>query len=332
MRVKSSAILTSGIAVRTRHIVSPGIGWSALGVLAFSGTFPATHVALEGFSPLFVGAGRSVVAAVGAAVCLRVGRAKAPRREDLYGLVIVACCVGFGFGLLSAIALPKVGVAASGVVVGLLPIATAIMATWRAGERPSLVFWIVSLAGAAMVVAFLFNRGGGTISTSDLFLLAAVAVAAIGYAESGRLTRTMPGWQVICWAVIFALPVTLPVAMSSAIEGPFRPGGVAALGFLYVSLVSMLLGFFAWNRGMAIAGIARASQVQLAQPLLTIGWAALFFGEPITFTMLGVAAGVVVCVAITRRVRIGSANRLTSGHEDNDEVDKSPHLLVRRTH
>jgi drug/metabolite transporter (DMT)-like permease len=184
-----------------------------------------------------------------------------------------------------------------------------------------------------MVVAFLLSRGGGAISTDDLLLLAAVVVASIGYAESGRLSKTMPGWQVICWAVIFALPVTLPIATYSAFDGRFHPGGAALLGFLYVSLVSMLFGFFAWNRGMATAGIARASQVQLAQPLLTLGWAALFFGEPISVTMLGVAAGVIVCVATTQRVRIGTANRRTKGWQVDIDgvVDGSPHELAHRS-
>jgi drug/metabolite transporter (DMT)-like permease len=183
-----------------------------------------------------------------------------------------------------------------------------------------------------MVVAFLLTRGGGTISTADLMLLVAVVVAAIGYAEGGLLSKRMPGWQVICWAVIFALPVTLPITIYSAIEGPVHPGGAASLGFLYVSLISMLFGFFAWNRGMATAGIARASQVQLAQPLLTLGWAALFFGEPISVAMLAVAAGVIVCVATTQRVRIGTAGRRPRrSHEvvASETGEAAPELALR---
>lgn len=306
MLEEDSATNTTSIAFPgpARRALAPGTRWAALGVLAFSLTFPATHVALEGFSPTFVGAGRSVVAAMVGAACLTAGRARLPRREDLPGLVVVACCVGFGFGLLSAFALPRVGVAASGVVSGLLPISTAIMATWRGGERPSPGFWAVSFAGASIVVGFLVSRGGGRITTADLLLLVAVVLAALGYAEGGRLSRRMPGWQVICWALLLALPVTLPVSMIAVAEHVPHPSTAALGGFAYVSLVSMLLGFFAWNRGLAAAGIARASQVQLAQPLLTVGWAALFFGESIGVEMLAAAAGVLICVAITQRLRV----------------------------
>lgn len=334
MRVKDSAIHLPRVAFHPpRLVVAPGFGWAALGVLAFSGTFPATHVALEGFSPGFVGAGRSVVAAIGAALCLFVGKAKVPRRTELPGFVVIACCVGFGFGLISAITLRSVGVAASGIVVGLLPIATAIIATWRFGERPSPVFWIASFAGAALVVGFLLSRGGGSLSADDLLLLVAVIIAAVGYAEGGRLSKLMPGWQVICWALLLSLPVTLPIATYSAIESHPHPGVAAMTGFLYVSFFSMLFGFFAWNRGLAMAGIARASQVQLAQPLLTLGWAALLFGESISVAMLGVAVGVVACVAITQRVRISSSrNGRRPAREGVDREGSEVPLLAHRTH
>jgi len=280
------------------------MGWAALGVLGFSLTFPAMHVALEGFAPVFIGAGRSVLAAIVAALCLVVGHAPRPQRRDVPGLLVVACCVGFGFGLMSALALPQVGVGASGVASGLLPIATAVMAVWRVGDRPSRTFWIASLAGSALVVAFLLARSGGRFTTADLLLLAALVVASLGYAEGGRLSRGMPGWQVICWALLFALPVTVPISTYSVIASTPHPTTTAWCGFLYLSLVSVLFGFFAWNRGLALAGVARASQVQLVQPLLTVGWAALFFGESVGAGMLAVAAGVVACVGVTQWARI----------------------------
>jgi len=304
MRLKDSATTARAEAVRSAGGRIPaGIGWAALGVLGFSLTFPAMHVALEGFSPLLVGAGRSVLAAAVAALCLKVGGAQLPRRQDLQSLVIVACSVGFGFGLLSALALPRVGVAASGVASGLLPIGTAVMAVWRVGERPSRTFWGAGIVGSALVIAFLVARGGG-FTTADLLLLAALILAALGYAEGGRLSQEMPGWQVICWALLFALPVTVPIAAYAAVAWPPHASPTAWSGFLYLSLVSVLFGFFAWNRGLALAGVARASQVQLAQPLLTVGWAALFFGEPIGEGMLAVALGVIACVGVTQWARI----------------------------
>jgi drug/metabolite transporter (DMT)-like permease len=284
----------------------PGTGWAALAVLAFSFTFPATHLALEGMSPVLVGAGRSVVGAAAGAVFLIVKRVPLPDRSTWPAFIIVAASAGIGFGLLSALALPIVGVAASGVTTGLLPIGTALTATFRAGERPSRGFWMASAAGTVLVVGFAIYRGGGGPSVADLLLLLALAMASVGYAEGGRLARSMPGWQVICWALVFALPLSLPVSLAAAVTEPPHPGTGALLGFAYVSLISVLLGFFAWNRGLATAGIARASQVQLAQPMLTLAWAALILNEAVSPLAIGVAAGVLACVAATQRFRISS--------------------------
>lgn len=270
----------------------------------FSFTFPATHLALRGLSPVVVGAGRSVVAAAAGGACLWIGRAELPARRDWPGLLCVAGGVGIGFGVLSALALPTVGVAASGVVTGLLPITTAVIASVRSGERPSPVFWAASLTGAGLVFGYLVVRVNGRLTIADLLLLAALAVAAIGYVEGGRLSRHMPGWQVICWALLFALPVSVPITVVAMLRTQLHPGVVSLSGFAYVSLMSMLLGFFAWNRGLATAGIARASQVQLAQPLLTLGWAALLLGERVGIGTFFVAVGVLNCVGITQRVRI----------------------------
>ncbi len=288
--------------------LEPGTGWIALGVLAFSFTFPATHLALEGLSPALVGAGRSVIAAVGAAACLIVRRAPLPGRRDRRRLIPVAGGVGIGFGLLSALALPEVGVAAIGVMSGLLPIGTAIVAAWYSGEHPSRAFWAASSTGAFLVVGYTISRGGGRLTAADGLLLVAVPIGAIGYATGGRLSRDLPGWQVICWALLLALPVSLPVSVFAALASPQHPTPVALGGLAYVSLVSMLLGFFAWNRGLATAGVARGSQLQLAQPLLTIAWAALLLGEPVGISTLLVALGVLGCVAVTQRSRVAAAD------------------------
>jgi len=190
-----------------------------------------------------------------------------------------------------------------GVVLGILPIATALVAVTITHERPRLLFWIASLAGAALVIAFALRQGGGTLSAGDLLLFAAVAVAAIGYAFSGRLTAKMPGWEVISWVLVIALPISLPAA---ALTMPSDVTHVALkpwLGLLYVALFSQWIGFFAWNAGMAMGGIARVSQVQLLQPFITFALAAFFNGETITLQIVLFATAVVATVAISTRTR-----------------------------
>jgi drug/metabolite transporter (DMT)-like permease len=202
-----------------------------------------------------------------------------------------------------ALGMQRVDASHGGVVLGILPIATALVAVAITHERPKPLFWIASLAGAALVIAFALRQGGGTLSAGDLLLFAAVAVSAIGYAFSGRLTAEMPGWEVISWVLVIALPISLP---ATALTLPADIGSVPLkpmLGLLYVALFSQWIGFFAWNAGMAMGGIARVSQVQLLQPFVTFVLAAFFNDETITPQIVLFAAAVIATVAISTRTR-----------------------------
>lgn len=288
----------------------PGVAWAGLGVLAFSFTFPATVLAERAFGPLVVGAGRSVISALIAAACLRLLRAPRPRREHWPGLVAVGLGCGIGFGALSALALHHTSSSHAAVVVGLLPAATASVAVVRTGERPGVVAWAASLLGTAAVTGYALSRGGGTLREGDLLLLASVAAAAIGYAEGGRLTRELPGWQVTAWGLLVAFPVSVALTAVGLAAGRTRTPGLESLvAFAYVGTISTFVGFFAWYRGLAEAGIARASQVQLVQPLLTIAWSAPLLGERID--ALSVVTAVVVggCVFVTQRARFAEPAR-----------------------
>ncbi|MGI8802907.1 MAG: pyridoxamine 5'-phosphate oxidase family protein [Solirubrobacteraceae bacterium] len=306
MEVDSIATVPCGVPLpRSRPTDLAGLAWAALGVLAFSLTFPATTLALRAFDPYVVGAGRSVAAALIAGACLLAARARFPARADWPGLVAVAGGCGIGFGLLSALALHRTTSTHAAIVVGLLPAATAVVAVLRAGERPGWAFWAASAAATATIILYSISVGGGAFAFADLLLLAALLVAAVGYAEGGRLSRHIPGWQVIAWGVLLALPVSLPVtAVDAAGAGPVHPTAVAVAGLAYVSAVSMFAGFAAWYRGLGRSGVARASQLQLAQPLLTVAWSALLLGEHAGPGALVVAVVVIACVLVTQRARI----------------------------
>jgi drug/metabolite transporter (DMT)-like permease len=280
---------------------------AGVGVILFSATFPATTVALRGFDAVFIGAGRSVGAAVLAAVTLWLTRSPLPTRRQVMSLLACVPGVGFGYGVLTAIALEHVTASHAAVVTGLVPIGTAIVATWRAGERPGRLFWVASVIGACTVVAFTLSSNIGSVHAADVLLLIALILAAVGYAEGGRLAREMPGWRVICWVLILALPISLPLTVVSGIVSPPHPDLASGVALLYLVSVTMFLGFFAWYSGLARAGIARASQLQLAQPFLTIGLSALVLGErpgPLTYIAAAVVLG---CVLATQRARFGRA-------------------------
>jgi drug/metabolite transporter (DMT)-like permease len=304
-------------ATAQRAIALPaGFGAAALGVLAFSFTLPATSFALRGFGPYTIGLGRAAIAAVLAVVALRLTRAERPRGGQWASLGVVAFGVVFGFPVLSTLALGH-GASAShaAVVIGLLPITTALFATVRAWgwwgvatgvkrERPSWAFWAASTAGAACIVVFTLRNGPGHFSAADVLLLGALLTAGLGYAEGGRLAREMPGRAVVSWALVISAPVTVPVTVALFVAEPPHWSVAAAGGLAYLTVVSMFLGFFAWYSGLAKAGVARASQVQLAQPLLTLVWSWLLLGEHAGMSTVVAAAGVLVCVVLAQRARV----------------------------
>jgi drug/metabolite transporter (DMT)-like permease len=280
-----------------------GLLWGFVGVASFSLTLPATRVAVAALDPVFVGLGRAVIAAVLAALVLLGSRARWPGRALLPRLAVVAGGVVIGFPLFSAWALRYVSAAHGAVVIGLLPLATAVAGALIAHERPSRLFWLCAIFGSAVVVGFALWQGGGAPHPADLLLVLAVAAAAIGYAEGGRLSRTMPGWQVICWALVLAAPfVAIPTVLVMDERLSSAPL-TAWVGFAYVSAVSMFLGFFAWYHGLGLGGIATVGQVQLVQPFLTIFASAWLLGEHIDVATYVAAALVIASIAVGRRAQ-----------------------------
>jgi drug/metabolite transporter (DMT)-like permease len=274
-----------------------------IGMAIFGGTLPATRIAVSAIDPMALTALRSAIAGLCSLALLVVLRRPLPPRRLWPQLVIAMLGVSILFPFLMALAVRTVDASHGGVVLGILPIATALVAVAVTHERPKPLFWIASILGAALVIAFAMRQGGGALSAGDLLLFAAVAVSAIGYAFSGRLTADMPGWEVISWVLVMALPISLPAA---ALTMPADLTHIALrpwLALLYVAVFSQWIGFFAWNAGMAMAGIARVSQVQLLQPFITFALAASFNGETITPQILLFAAAVVATVAISTRTR-----------------------------
>jgi drug/metabolite transporter (DMT)-like permease len=282
-----------------------GMLLGVLGVIAFSLTLPATRAAVADLHPLFVGAGRVVVAAVLSGIVLFLGKHRRPTRGEFKALLFVAAGVGCGFPLFTALAMKYVNASHGGVVLGILPLATALAGAVISHERPSKAFWLCSILGSALVVVFSWLKASGGLQWADVALLAAVASAAMGYAVGARLSKSLGGLQVISWALLIAAPIMLiPAAMMMP-----RVENVSAsawLGFAYASFISQYLGFLPWYRGLALGGTARVGQTQLLQPFLTIAASAALLGEALDATTIAFAVLVFATVAVGRNLRIGS--------------------------
>ena len=283
---------------------SRGMWLGLAGVAIFSLTLPATRIAVAELDAVFFALGRAVVAALCAIALLAWSRAPRPSAQQCRSLVITALGVVVGFPLFSSLAMQHVPASHGAVVLGVLPLATAVLGALRFGERPSAGFWLAALVGSGMVVGFALRQGGGSFHAADLALFAAVAAGAMGYAEGGRLSQSMGGPQVICWALVISLPVSLPISAAMAWQHGLSAGPQAWIAFGYVSLFSMFIGFFFWYRGLALGGIARVGQVQLLQPFMSLLGAALVVGEPLDASNLLFALAVIAVVAVGRRMAV----------------------------
>ncbi|QHC01164.1 EamA family transporter [Epidermidibacterium keratini] len=303
MRDKNSAIAKPRLSLSAP--VS-GAWWGLLGVAAFSFTIPFTRVAVGGFSALFVGSARAVVAALLAAAALAITRQPVPPRRLWGRIAVVAAGIVVGFPLLTSYALERTSASHGAVVIALLPAATAALAVIRGHERPPRIFWALTLLGACAAVGFALVQSGdiGRLQWADLLLFGAVLAAAVGYAEGGLLARELGAWQTVSWALMMSAPVMIALTVLAARGTAIAAGPAewAALG--YLSAVSMYLGFFAWYRGLAIGPMAQVSQIQLVQPVLSLIWAVLLLGESLSWQTAVGAVVVVGFAALAVRVRL----------------------------
>jgi drug/metabolite transporter (DMT)-like permease len=288
-----------GTAILARPALSGETGGMLLGLVGvamFSLTLPFTRMAVAELDPAFVALGRALVAAALGAIWLRWNRVALPPRSALLPLALVSLGCVIGFPWLTSIALRTLPASHGAVLVGILPLATALFSALRGNEKPSAGFWMMALLGSGIVIGFALRQSGGSFQPADLLMFGAVALGALGYAEGGRLSQSMGGQQVISWALVLSAPLLVPLVLWLSwprLDAIAHAGARAWIGFAYVSVFSMFIGFFFWYRGMVLGGIARVGQVQLVQPFLTLVGAALLLGEPLELSNFVFALAVI---------------------------------------
>ncbi|WP_316822918.1 DMT family transporter [Pedobacter gandavensis] len=278
-------------------------GWmnGFIAVVIFSGSLPATRVAVLDMDPVFVTAARATIAGILAIAMLLIFKEKRPDYKQMFHLLIVALGVVIGFPLLTAFALQYVTSAHSIVFLGMLPMTTAIFGVIRGGEHPAPVFWLFSVLGASLVIGYAIAQGLDAAPIGDLLMLIAVVLCGLGYAEGAKLSKTLGGWQVISWALVLSLPIMAPLSFIFRPESFVGVSTAAWISLGYIGVFSMFIGFMFWYRGLAQGGIALVGQLQLLQPLFGLALAAGLLHEEVSMGMLGITAGVILCVAGTKK-------------------------------
>lgn len=290
--------------------------WGLVGVALFAATLPMTRLAVgpadaPQLSPWFVTFGRAAVAGLLSALYLVWQRSQRrlnrPTRAQWPLLGITAFGVIVGFPLFLALALRYVPSTHGAVVTALLPLSTAVLGALWYRQRPSAGFWACAVLGSGLVLGFMAWRAGGFyLGAANIYLLIAMTTGAFGYIGGARLTPSLGAEQVICWVLACSLPLTLPVAWWFAPTMPGAIGAMAWMGFAYVALFSMWIGFFAWYRALAL-GAVRVSQIQLVQPFLSLLFAVPLVGERLDATTLVFALAVIGTVYIGKKMPIQPA-------------------------
>lgn len=285
------------------HPQAMGMALGLIGVTIFGVTLPMTHIALGGFSPFFITFGRAVIASIAAGLTLLLMRKKWPKGQGAI-LLGAGICVVYGFPIFSTTAMQTIPASHGGVILGILPLLTSIFAALVDGERPGPAFWAYGLAGAALVAFFSIRDSGFVLQMGDAWLFLAAITASLGYVLSAKVSRILPGWEVISWALVITAPLSIVAAllvMKDGIQAPTH----AELGALsYLGLMSMFGGFIFWNAGLALGGIARVAQVQLLQTFVTLAVSAVLLGETISPSTIGFAVAVALIVWLGRKARI----------------------------
>jgi drug/metabolite transporter (DMT)-like permease len=290
---------------QARPFVSLGLASGLAAVLVFGLTLPMTRLALEGFGPLAISLGRALPSGLLAAAVLYFSGETFPQRKYWLKIILAAAGVVFGFPILMTISMFHLTSAHGGVMLAMLPLATAMAGALIAGERPSLAFWLAGIAGSVLVVAFaIVEAGSFHLQMADLILIAGIAAAGAGYTYSGMLARELGGLQTICWVLVFSLPVSIPLLWLFAEPVDAAPPWQALIGFAYVVVMGQFVAYYFWNKGMSLAGVARTGQLQLLQPFVTLPASALLVGETVGWHHVAFAAAVVGVVAVGRRLRV----------------------------
>jgi drug/metabolite transporter (DMT)-like permease len=274
-----------------------------IGVAMFSLTLPFTRIAVAEMNPYFVTFGRSSLGGACALLFFLWTKPQWPTWNQLVRISIMALGVVYGFPLFVSLAMQTLPSAHGGIVLGVLPLATAVIGAIRFKERPSFAFWLTAALGSMLVIAYAFLNGSGGLVSEDALLLIAVLSAAVGYSEGGKLSEEMSSVDVISWALVLTLPINLYLTSHYFNFDPIVISSSAFVSLIYVGLVSMYVGFVFWYKGIALGGVARVGQVQLFQPFLTLIGAYFLLDESITMTNVVFAFGVLAVVVMGKKTR-----------------------------
>ncbi len=296
--------------MKTLSETARGYIFAISAVVGFGGTFIAVAMGYQSFDAITMSFGRVIPAAIAAVIALKIMKKPLlPPREALPVLFGVTGGIVIGFPLLSTLALMTVPPADAGVIGAITPIITAIIAVFIGHKKPRRMFWVAASLGSISAAVLAYLRGGndfgGGAFWGYILLVAAMLLASMGHISGNYLAgKGFNSFQVLCWAVIISIPIQLPGAVINWSINPITttPTAAAIIGFLFVSLFSILIGNYMLNHGFHKIGLVRGAQLQLIQPIVTMILSIVILSQPVSPITWIAAAGILASVAWTQRI------------------------------
>ncbi len=299
--------------IHNYHLI--GVLLGVVAVSCFAMTLPMTrYLFLLDLTVWDVAVGRSLIGALFALVLLIVTRQKLPQKKFLPKLLLVGIAAAFGFNLLITYGTHSVPASNGGVILAANGISAALFARILSPERPSLKFWVTSLAGFVLIIVFSYLSNGSVnvlqVYYGELALLGAVLMAGISHALGAVLAREMGSWQVICWAMVMTLPLLIPLSFIvmdfNAIEY------LSAWGWfhmMFLGVVNSCFVFFMWYHAMILGGISKTTQLQLSKPFITFFVAVIWLSEPFDPLVIIFMVLMVLVIFVSQRTHVAESQK-----------------------
>lgn len=284
----------------------PIIAVLALAQMVLSGTYLMAKLGLRDFSPLALGFYRFLITSVVLTGMLMArGWAKPPQPKDrwlflLLSFLVVPLNQGlFLYGM-------KFTLASHGALFyATTPLVVFMLSCLFLDERPSWLKILGLALGFAGVLTVLLEKGlvlSSSTLRGDLLLILAVLSWAAYTILSKKAVAVYPPLYVtalsLTWGFLLFLPLGIPAALSQDYALISRNG---ILALLYLSLLTSVLGYLAWNWGLSQLDASQVTVLSNLQPLIAALLAWIFLGEAVTWRFVWGAAAVVAGVALTER-------------------------------
>ncbi|MCD9119615.1 DMT family transporter [Cupriavidus sp. UGS-1] len=288
-----------------------GYFYLALAMILVGSTVIASKVIAAGLPPFTATALRFAIALPGFLLLMKLTGTRLPPigRGDRLLLVLQAVAGSVGYTTLLISGLRMTSAADAGVIIGTLPVVSALVSIVLLKERPGVALLLAIGLATAGVVAVAVPGGGGDSGRGtwlgNALVMGAVFCESLFILLNKRLRQPLQPLTLSTVMTAIGLAASIVPAL---FEAPWRHGlpSGALTAVLYYALVPTVAGFVLWYAGSARTSGTEASLFTALAPISAVAMAFLLLGEPVGVSQLiGIAC---VVVAVLSLVLVGKRN------------------------